>query len=177
MYYIVILFVLIFTVSLGDKKMPTPPNIQEFLDKIEAIESSNGQNTDHPVVTANNLQQGTRAIGRYGLMPNTVRELVNRRRIRGTVSPEMLDVSQMAPDDMKNYVEANPELEDQFANDLANHVIRNQGGDQEKAAYSWQNGSNLQPDDITPEVLDNSGYVQKFRRLEPMLNKSSDQDQ
>lgn len=157
--------------------MPTPPNIQQFLNQIEQVESSGGTNTNHPVITANNLQQGTRAIGRYGLMPNTVRELVNRRRIRGTVSPDMLDVANMPPEQMKSYIEANPEMEDQFANDLANHVIQRQGGDTDKAAYSWIQGHNLSPDQITPEVLDQSPYVQKFRRLTPLLDKSSDDDQ
>lgn len=174
-YYLsLILFSLtfIFINNLGDKKVPTPPNIQNFLNKIEAIESSGGKNINHPVVTADNLQKGTRAIGRYALMPNTVKELVNRRRLRGTVSPEMLDVSKMSPDEMKQYIEQNPQLEDSFANDLANHVIQRQGGDPEKAAYSWQMGSNLHPDEITPEDLNNSDYVQKFQRLGNLVDKS-----
>ena len=156
--------------------MPAPPNIQKFLQKIEAIESSSGQNTNHPVVTAPNLQQGTSAIGRYGLMPNTVKELVNRRRIRGTASPDMMDLSQAPPEVIKAKLEANPDLEDQFANDLANHVIRKQDGDEDKAAYSWLNGHNLTPDDITPDQLNSSDYVNKFRRLGPMLNKNLEDD-
>ena len=156
--------------------MPTPPNIQKFLSKIEQIESSGGQDTNHPVITAPNLQQGTSAIGRYGLMPNTVKELVNRRRIRGTASPDMMDLSQAPPEVIKAKLEANPDLEDQFANDLANHVIRKQDGDEDKAAYSWLNGHNLTPDDITPDQLNSSDYVNKFRRLGPMLNKNLEDD-
>lgn len=178
-YLFLILFLLTFTFTnnLGDNKMPIPPNIREFLDKIQQIESSGGQDTDHPVVTKDNLQQGTRAIGRYGLMPNTVRELVNRRRVRGTVSPDMVDVGNMPPEQMKSYLESNPEMEDQLANDLANHVIQRQGGDVDKAAYSWQMGSNLTPDQIDPDQLENSNYVQKFRRLTPMINKNSQDNQ
>lgn len=147
------------------------PNIKDFLQKIEQLESSGGKNTEHPVITADNLQQGTRAIGRYGLMPNTVQEIVNRRRLRGTVSPEMLDVSKMNPDDMKRYIESNPGLESQLAGDLANKVITNQVGDEDKAAYSWINGSNLKPDDIQDEDLNNSNYVQKYRSLKALMNK------
>ena len=156
--------------------MPMPPNIQKFLEKIEQIESSGGQNTNHPVITAPNAQQGTSAIGRYGLMPNTVKELVNRRRVRGTASPDMIDLAQSPPDVIKAKLEASPELEDQFANDLANHVIQRQGGDEDKAAYSWLQGHNLTPDEITPDQLDSSDYVNKFRRLGPMLNKNPEDD-
>lgn len=168
-YFLVFIIVCVISSGIGDKKVPTPPNIQEFLNKIEQIESSGGKDTDHPVVVKDNLQQGTRAIGRYGLMPNTVKELVNRRRIRGTVSPEMLDASRMDPDSMKGYIEANPELEDTLAHDLANHVIQKQQGDPDKAAFSWLQGHNLSPDQITPEQLDNSDYVNKFRRLGTMI--------
>ena len=169
LFLIPFLLIFIFTSNITEKKVPTPPNIQEFLNKIEQIESSGGKNTDHPVVTKDNLQKDTRAIGRYGLMPNTVKELVNRRRIRGTVSPEMKEVSQMDPDSMKDYIEANPDLEDTLAHDLANHVIQKQQGDPDKAAFSWQMGHNISPDEITPEVLDNSDYVNKFRRLGTMI--------
>lgn len=175
MFYLLILFTIIYTSNITkDKYMPTPPNIREFLEKIEQIESSGGQDTDHPVITKANLQQGTSAIGRYGLMPNTIRELVNRRRIRGTASPDMMDLSQASPEEIKSRLEASPELEDQFANDLANHVIRRQGGDEDRAAYSWLQGHNLTPDEITPDVLDSSDYVNKFRRLGPMVNKFSE---
>lgn len=134
------------------------------------VESSGGKDTDHPVVTAPNLQQGTRAIGRYGLMPNTVKELVNRRRLRGTVSPDMMDLTDLPPEEIKARLEASPELEEQFANDLANHVIQRQGGDEDKAAYSWIQGHNLSPDEIKPETLEQSPYVQKFRRVNETLN-------
>ena len=175
LYYLsLILFLLMYTFTNNRKEdMPIPPNIQDFLSKIEQIESSGGKDTDHPVITKDNLQQGTKAIGRYGLMPNTIKELVNRRRIRGTVSPEMKDVSQMDPESMKSYIEANPGLEDTFANDLANHVVQKQQGDPDKMAYSWQMGHNLQPDEITPEVLDSSDYVQKYRRLGPIIKPSN----
>lgn len=176
-YLLVILSITTISSNVKEKSVPVPPNIREFLEKIEQIESSGGQDTNHPIVTKDNLQQGTRAIGRYGLMPNTVKELVNRRRVRGTVSPDMIDVANLPPEEMKAKIEANPEMEDQFANDLANHVIQRQGGDEDKAAYSWQMGHNLTPDEITPDALENNNYVNKFRRLAPMINKNSDDNQ
>lgn len=159
--------------------MPIYKN-KDFLNKIKQIESSGGKDFNHPVVTAENLQQGDRAIGRYGLMPNTVKELVNRRRLRGTVSPDMLTLSEMHPDQMKEHLEANPELEDQLANDLSTHVIQKQGGDEEKAAYSWIQGHNMNPEKITPDTLNQSNYVQKFRRVSDALKpkkQNNEEDQ
>lgn len=145
-------------------------NQKDFLNKIMQVESSGGKDYNHPVITAPNLQEGTRAIGRYGLMPNTVKELVNRRRLRGTVSPEMLELTDLPSEEIKARLEASPELEDQFANDLATHVLQRQGGDEDKAAYSWIQGHNLSPNEITPETLDQSPYVQKFQRVNQTLN-------
>lgn len=159
--------------------MPVYKN-KDFLNKIMQIESSGGKNVNHPVVTAPNLQQGDQAVGRYALMPNTVKELVNRRRLRGTVSPEMLDLTQMAPDQLKQHLATNPELEEQLANDLSTHVIRKQGGDEDKAAYSWIQGHNLNPNQITPDTLNKSDYVQKFRRVSEALKdkkQNNEEDQ
>jgi len=152
--------------------MPTYKN-KEFLSKIGQIESNSGQNLDHPMIHEG-LQAGTSAIGKYGLMPNTVKELVNRRRVRGTSTPELQSLGQMNPDQMKAYIEANPGLEEDLANELATKVITRQQGDPDRAAYSWKQGDNLKPDQISDEQLDANPYVQKFRRLNQMLNPKPD---
>ena len=150
--------------------MPKVPNLNEFLQRIQQIESSNGQNMDHPVVQ-NGIQAGDQAIGRYGLMPNTVRELINRRRLQGTSTSELQDLSNMPSDEMKQHIEANPDLEDDLAQQLAIKVTRDQQGDEDKAAYSWTNGHNLTPDKISPEQLEDSPYVQKFRKLKGLMGE------
>jgi len=171
MYYLLLLVFFFITTfsSYKEEVMPKVPNTKEFLQKIQQLESSGGKDFEHPVITASNLQQGTRAIGRYGLMPNTVQELVNRRRLRGTVSPDMVELAQLPPEEMKAKLEANPDLEDQLAEDLAQHVIRRQKGDEDKAAYSWIQGHNLNPKDISPENLEESPYVQKYRKLKQLM--------
>jgi len=147
--------------------MPTYNN-RDFLNRISQLESSGGQNINHPQVQQG-LQAGTTAIGKYGMMPNTVKELVNRRRIRGTSTPELQDLGNMPPDQMKKYIEANPQLEEELANELANKVIVRQQGDPDRAAYSWKQGDNLKPSEISDDDLNNNPYVQKFRNLNKML--------
>jgi hypothetical protein len=171
LFFPVVFSIILFSNNLKREYMPTPPNIQDFLNKIEAIESSGGKNTNHPVVTADNIQKGTRGIGRYALMPNTVKELINRRRINGTMTGDLDDLDKKTPEEMKAYIEANPDIEDSFANQLANHVIRNQNGNEDKAAYSWKMGSNLTPDAVSNDDIQNSDYVQKFQRLGNLVNK------
>lgn len=144
------------------------------------LESSGGTDIPNKQIQSG-IQAGSTAIGRYGLMPNTVKELVNRRRIRGTSTPELQDLANMPPDQMKKYIEANPGLEDDLANELATKVITRQQGDPEKAAYSWNMGDNLKPEDITKDDLNSSSYIQKFRRVNQMLqapqgNAQEDQD-
>lgn len=149
---------------------------KRFLNTISQLESSGGQNTQHEPMTSG-IQAGTTAIGQYGLMPNTVKELVNRRRVRGTSTPELQDLADMDPQRMKVYIEGNPGLEQQLADELATKVITRQEGDPERAAYSWKQGDNLKPDEITDDQLNASPYVQKFRRLNDMMNKPQEDQQ
>lgn len=162
--------------------MPTSKyaNPGEFLQRIMQIESSGGKNTNHPEMESG-IQAGTSGIGRYGLMPNTVKELINRRRQAGTMTPELQDLDQMAPRDMKAHIEANPDIEDDLAKSLATKVLQKQMGDEDKAAYSWTMGHNLNPDDISTEKMEDQStkggqYVNKFRRIKEQLSQPVEGD-
>lgn len=153
---------------------------KKFLKTISQIESSGGQNYAHPEVHAG-IQAGTSGIGRYGLMPNTVKELINRRRQSGTMTPELQDIDSMPPEQIKAHLEANPGLEDQLAEGLATHVLQRQMGDEDKAAYSWTMGHNTPNQQITPDKLNDlttkgGQYVDKFRKIKELLNKQKPED-
>lgn len=163
--------------------MPTNKyaNTKDFLNTISQVESSGGQNTNGKVLK-HGIHAGTSAIGQYQLMPNTVKELINRRRQDNTITGEMADVDQMSPQDMKAYIEANPDFENDLANGLAKRVLQRQMGDEDKAAYSWKMGHNLNPAEITPDKMYNSStpggdYVEKFKRIKNQMNKTQKQDQ
>lgn len=152
----------------------------EFLKKIMEIESSGGTNFAHPQLQRG-IHAGSSAIGRYGLMPNTVKEVINRRRLEDTMTPDLQDLDNMPPDQMKQYLESRPDLEDDLAKGLATHVLRKQQGDEEKAAYSWHQGHNLSPQDIKREQMNDpntagGNYVNKFRRVKQLLIKPTKVD-
>lgn len=142
--------------------------LQEFLQKIAQIESSGGKDLNHKEIQ-HGIHEGDQAIGRYGMMPNTVRELINRRRTEQTMTPDLQDLDAMDSQKMKQTIESNPELEQQLAEQLGKRVIRRQVADEDKAAYSWNMGHNLAPEEITQEKLQQSPYVDKFQKLKGLM--------
>jgi len=139
------------------------PKIKQFLTKIKQVESSGGINTNHPVIKSG-IQAGDRAAGSYGLMPNTVHEIINRMRIHGTLTPELKQLNNLDPNTLKNTIEKNPNLEEQLAEHLAQRVLDRQQ-DEEKAAFSWNQGHNLTPEEIEKRDYKNSDYVKKFNKV------------
>jgi hypothetical protein len=144
------------------------PDVSGFLNAIQQIESSGGKNFNHPTMESG-LQAGDTAMGRYGMMPNTVREVANRARMQGALDPDMKRIAGM--DDgslMKSEMEAHPEVEQRFAETLAKHLLKKFPNEQE-AAYSWNQGHNLTPEAVEKRNYKDSDYVQKFNKLRQML--------
>lgn len=153
--------------------MMNPERVQreEFLDLISQIESSGGTNTNHPVME-DGIHAGQAAIGRFGLMPNTIKELVKRAELNGVATDPMRQIASQDPQQMKAQVEQNPDLEFQMADQLARRVL-NKFGDPEKAAYSWNQGTNLKPEQVEQRKYQDSDYVQRFRKLRKMIGGES----
>ena len=144
--------------------------IDRFLEKISQIESSGGKNFDHAEIQ-HGMHKGHRAIGSYGLMPNTVREVINRMRMEGTINPQIQSLRDLPPDRLKKELEANPLHQRELAEFLANRVLEKQQGDQQKAAYAWEQGHNLKPEQIEKRNYREADYVKKFIQLQNMLNQ------
>ncbi len=129
--------------------------LQQFLEAIKQIESSGGKDIDHPVMESG-IHSGASAYGQYGLMPNTVREMAKRQGLKNLVGLD--DPS------LKAVLSEDPNVEQKIAEALAQRVL-NRAGDEEKAAYMWYMGHNLNPENITPEMLEKHQYIQKFKKL------------
>ena len=137
--------------------------IKSFLKNISNVESSGGKNFNHDLIQKG-MHTGHKAIGRYGLMPNTVNEVLNRMRIKGTLTPELEKLNKLDATTLKSTLEQSPELEDQIAETLAERILERQQ-DEEKAAYSWHQGHNLTPDKITQQNYLDHDYVKKYNEL------------
>ncbi len=145
------------------------PKVAAFLNKIKMIESSGGININHPEMTSG-IHNGQSAYGSYGLMPNTIQELVNRSKIEtGKLDPDYQHLRNEDPEFVKTVLGARPDLEDRLASQLAERLLQRSGGDEEKAAYGWNQGHNLPINQITPDKLDSSDYIKRFRSLREKL--------
>jgi len=142
-------------------------DVNSFLNKIMQNESSGGTNFNHRQI-ASGHQEGQTAIGRYGLLPNTVREINQSNINQGKLDPEMIEVSQLPDSSLKQHLEANPDIEQKFAQSMAQHLQQKYPGDEERMAYAWNNGHRIEAP-ITDKQLDDSNYVNKFRRVNEMM--------
>ena len=137
--------------------------VDKFLKTIGMIESSGGKDFSHDLITSG-MHKGHRASGTYGLMPNTVHEMLNRMQMEGKAEDDLMSLKDLSPDEMKQYIEQNPEAEQKLARYMAARALQRQGGDEEKAAYSWFQGHNLSPKDIESQNYQEHDYVKKFKK-------------
>lgn len=129
----------------------------QWLKLIAQLESSNGQNTNHPMVE-HGVNKGTHAIGTYALMPATVDELIKR-------DPAQAPLMAMNPDQKQAYLMAHPEVQKQLAGKMYDKLNESTGGDPAKMAYKYNHGMYLPDDRLGQDVLNNDDYTNKFTRL------------
>lgn len=135
-----------------------PDEVDDFLTRVGRNESGGGQNFNHQQIQSGN-EAGQTAIGTYGLLPNTVRETLNKAQ-----DPKLEYLNDMDDQELKANLESNPDTEYQVARHLAERVLNNQGGDAEKAAFAWRHGHNLPSSRIEKANYQNDDYVKKFNR-------------
>jgi hypothetical protein len=138
---------------------------KKFLRTIAQIESSGGKNTKHKEVESG-IQAGSSAYGKYGLMPNTIRELANSEY--GDHLPSQL--REMSDEELKGELIRHPELEEVAAKALYNKITSKGITDPREEAYMWNAGHNLTQDQLAQRDIASYPYVQKF------LQESKDPD-
>lgn len=154
-------------------------SVDEFLRGIAKNESSNQFNVTHqPVLTS--FHKGDQAVGKYGIMPLTVADLMAKREVGQAPEEEQLPVgmdqiSSLNPKSgryhdnaryMADQLRRSPEGQEILARQYATLLLQKYGGDQDRAAYAWTMGPNR---NITPQMMDNpdsagGDYVRKFRK-------------
>ena len=150
--------------SFKDKK------ISNFLKAISMSESSGGKNLHHEQMKSG-IHAGDSAIGQYGLMPNTVKETVNRM---GRDHPLHRKYSNMDNSQIGASLSANPDHENEIASHLANGLHDKFKGDESKMSYSWNQGHNLTNDHLKTSHADykNHDYVQKYHKNKQSIEKN-----
>ncbi len=143
---------------------------KEFLDIIRQIESSGGKNLKHKKIKYG-IHEGDSAIGEYGIMPNTTKEFIRRRELKGKYGPDEAIMSKMTPEELTEFLKDQDRVEQNLAEDIADRVLSRSKGDIEKAAYMWNQGHNKLASSIDEQDLDSSDYIKKFRGLKNSLNK------
>ena len=158
------------------QKMSDKQNkVRSFLNTISQLESSGGKNTNHAMMESG-IHKGQTAIGRYGMMPNTVNEVLVRMKRKGMTSPELQELEGLDPDSLKENLEANPELENQIAEVLADKVLNRQQ-DEGKAAYTWFQGHNMTPEKIDTLPYKEHEYVKRYNAIKKMTNDEESNDE
>lgn len=138
--------------------------IKQFLSRISQLETSGGKNLKHRTINKG-LQAGQTAIGRYGLLNNTIQEVLNRKKMANELSPELAGLRNKDQEFVRQTLSNNPALEEEIAGSLAQRILERNKGNEAAAAYSWLMGSNISPDRITTDKLVNSDYVSKYQKL------------
>jgi hypothetical protein len=143
-------------------------NIDNFLKAISLNESSGGKNTKHKKMKQG-IHAGDSAVGQYGLMPNTIKEMAIRM---GSDSP-MAQYAKMDNKKIAQSIKENPDHENQIANFMANHLHDKFNGDENKMAYSWFQGHNLTDNHFNTSHKDyqNHNYVKKYQKNKAELEK------
>lgn len=113
----------------------SPYNSKRMLNTIATVETENGRNTAHSPVGG--IHGGESAFGKYGLMPNTIRETIGMNRdLKGKHAKAL----NLKGDDMRRYMEDNPGLEDAVAQKHLQRLEHHFGQDPAKIGYAWLEG-------------------------------------
>ena len=152
-----------------DKYQDQGKNIDNFLKTISMNESSGGKNLNHQQMEGG-LHAGDSAVGQYGLMPNTIKEMSKRM---GSDHP-LSAYSKMDNKSIAESIKKNPEHENEIGKFMANHLSDKFGGDENKMAYSWFQGHNLTDKHFETSHKDylDHDYVKKFQKHKEQIQKT-----
>lgn len=106
------------------------------LKAISAVESQNNPKAQHQIMSTG-MHKGSSAIGSYGLMPITIREMVKKNPDLNKKYGHLANVS---GDTFKSLVLHNPETEHEIASKLYDNLASKFGHHPEAISHAWFNG-------------------------------------
>jgi 8-oxo-dGTP pyrophosphatase MutT (NUDIX family) len=114
------------------KQMAPSYDHGKMLRTIAQVESNNGANTNHPVAS-----NGEMAFGKYGLMPNTIKDTIKGHKDLAAKHGKALALTGQQ---LQNYMHDNKGLEDQIADRHLSHMEHVLGKNPEHLGFGWLNG-------------------------------------
>lgn len=109
-----------------------------MLQAIAAVESSGGKNQKH-AAGGGAIHGQEHAYGKYGLMPQTIRETVG---MNNDLKAKYKKATMLRGNDLHRYMQDNPGLEDAVAQRHLKRLEHHFGANPKDIAYSWLNGIN-----------------------------------
>ena len=129
--------------GVSNSELPPPSSAQtkqaiknHLLTSIQQVESSNGKLTDHARIKSGKWE-GQKAYGKYGLLPVTIKETIEKNKDLFRRHGKALSLS---PDQMHSYMDNHPYLEDEIAGKHVDRLVNVFGNDIDSSAYAWLNG-------------------------------------
>lgn len=119
-------------------QQPTAPayDHHKMLNTISQVESSGGKNTNH-AIGGGPIHGNERAFGKYGLMPETIREVIKGNKdLKARYSKALA----LKGDVFNKYMADNKGLEDQIADRHLAHLEKHFGKDPDTLGYAWLEG-------------------------------------
>jgi hypothetical protein len=118
-----------------------------FLARISHLESSGGKNTQHKSIDYG-LHSGTTAIGEYGLMPLTARDIARKSK-----NAFLFTLRNRGAADIANLLSEDKEMAKEVARECAQRLYRRFRGDEARMAWAWRMGPNREPEYTHPYVV------------------------
>lgn len=145
---------------------------KQLLKKILShLESSGNVNTYHKKIE-NGLHKGHTAIGEFGLMLNTAKEMSNRKKLLKKADQKDLELlnNVNTQEDFEKFLKENPHKYNEYTDMLVDKVYDGSGGNIPIAATMWRWGHNLSKEKAE-EILKNKPLYEK--RIIEILDKLS----
>lgn len=143
-------------------------------EAVKYVESSGGKNVNHPVITKG-VSAGDKALGAYGLTPNTIREMLKRHpenpysHLKDEDLADVYEKGKLVPEVLRPDVEG---IEGAVSKNLAEHVLTKQKGNIEQALASWLMGHNKSPSEMAEIVQRNPAAKKYVEKAMPVYKKS-----
>lgn len=145
---------------------PKPTINDNMLANIKHVESSNGKNVNHPLVTGG-LNAGTKAIGNYAIMPLQIKEIANKDSNLKVHAKALNQFDHVKDQDkIAQYIQDH-KLEDKLASSHLKRIQAKFPNDLNRQVYAWNQGITGAMK-ASKEKIDGHDYVKKYHKYDAM---------